>query len=127
MRDVNARMRPRGVEDLDPEDPSQVLNDVGEPPEETAKPGKESRETGDLYGVRTPHAADADLADREGDDFEGAEEGENFLESLARHATEGGPSPDEEVVVVDESEGHHPSESGNRPVADKGSGGPGGK
>jgi len=65
MRDVNARMRPKGVEDLDPEDPSQVLNDVSEPPDE---PDKELPE-----------------------DFEGEEEGENFLESLARHATEDGP------------------------------------
>jgi len=44
-----------------------------------------------------------------------------------------GPEPEEEVVIVDDSDiehpdhrGHHPTESHDRPVADKGSGGPGG-
>lgn len=88
------------------------------------------KDTGELYGVRTPHAGDPDLAapeDRDG--FEGAERGENWLESLSGHAAESGPAPEEEVVIVDDSDperGHSSTESGDRPVADKGSGGPGG-
>lgn len=165
MRDVNKRMPRRGVEDDDPEDPAQTLDDVGqidvEPLDVDAMPEAErddelaramaeskegdlesedegedeerpadTKETGKLYGVRTPHAADADLAD--GPDhgsFEGAEEGENWLESLSRHAAEGGVAPDEDVTVIDESDDHggtQPSEAADRPVADTGSGGPGG-
>jgi hypothetical protein len=44
-----------------------------------------------------------------------------------------GPAPEEEVVIIDDSEiehpdhrGHHPTEWRDRPIADKGSGGPGG-
>ncbi|HVV84172.1 MAG TPA: hypothetical protein VHE35_13965 [Kofleriaceae bacterium] len=88
------------------------------------------RETGELYGVRTPHAGDPDLAAAEDRDaFEGAERGENWTEALTEHAAESGPAPEEEVVIVDDSDperGHHATESGDRPVADKGSGGPGG-
>jgi hypothetical protein len=90
----------------------------------------DTKETGKLYGVRTPHAADADLAD--GPDrgsFDGADDGENWLESLSRHAAEGGAAPAEEVAVLDETDDHgvtQPSEAADRPVADKGSGGPGG-
>ena len=56
--------------------------------------------------------------------------GEHFFESLDAHATEGGPAVEHEVDVLDDSDPnhptHHPTESGDRPVADKGSGGPGG-
>jgi hypothetical protein len=92
-------------------------------------------ETGELYGVRTPHAGDTDLAaaeDRDG--FEGSWRGESWLEALSEHATTIGPALEEEVVVVDDSDvehpdhrGHHPTERGDRPIADKGSGGPGGR
>lgn len=88
------------------------------------------KDTGDLYGVRIPHAADADLGDPGSRmSFAGASAGETFFEALAEHSTELGPAPEEEVVIVDDSDahrGHSPSESGDRPVADKGSGGPGG-
>jgi len=92
-------------------------------------------ETGELYGVRTPHAGDTDLAaaeDRDG--FEGSWRGETWLEALEEHATTMGPALEEEVVVVDDSDvehpnhrGHHPTERRDRPIADKGSGGPGGR
>jgi hypothetical protein len=86
--------------------------------------------TGDLYGVRIPHAADPDLGDPGARmSFAGAAAGETFFEALAEHSTELGPAPEEEVVIVDDSDGnrgHSPTESGDRPVADKGSGGPGG-
>jgi hypothetical protein len=89
------------------------------------------RDTGELYGVRIPHASDTELAAPEDrDSFEGAERGETFFESLEEHAAEMGPQPEEEVVIVDDSDSehptHHPSDWRDRPVADKGSGGPGG-
>jgi hypothetical protein len=96
----------------------------------TPPEGVEVKDTGELYGVRTPHAGDPDLTAPEHlDAFEGAERGENWMEALSEHAAESGPRPEEEVVIVDDSDserGHSPTESGDRPVADKGSGGPGG-
>ena len=92
------------------------------------------KDTGELYGVRVPHAGDPHLAAPEDQDaFEGAMRGETWLEALGEHATAMGPAPEEEVVVVDDSDhehprhrGHHATESGDPPVADKGAGGPGG-
>ncbi len=136
MRDVNARMPKRGVVDEDPEDPSQILDDAGNSEADLESVGEDeerpadTKETGKLYGVRTPHAADADLAGGpDGGSFEGAEEGESWMESLSQHATEGGAAPEEEVIVIDEGDEHggtQPSEAADRPVADTGSGGPGG-
>lgn len=91
-------------------------------------------ETGELYGVRTPHAGDTDLsAPEDQDSFEGSWRGETWLESLGEHATLMGPAPEEEIVIVDDSDiehpdhrGHHPTDRRDRPVADKGSGGGGG-
>jgi hypothetical protein len=178
MREVSARLPQRHVVDLDPEDPSQQLDDLGEfhieplaveaqptaeaseefdiasaenvegesevegeatelgPPSETTvdEYAQFDHETGDLYGVRTPHAGDTTLAAREDQDsFEGSWRGETWLEALEEHAAVMGPAPEEEVVIVDDSDvgtqdhrGHHSTEGGDRPVADKGSGGPGG-
>jgi hypothetical protein len=82
----------------------------------------------------SPHAADTNLAAREDQDlFEGSWRGETWLEALEEHAMEMGPAPEEEVVIIDDSDiehpdhrGHHPTEWRDRPIADKGSGGPGG-
>ena len=168
MREVSARLPHRHVVDLDPEDPSQQLDDTGEfhiePLAIEAQPTAEASEafdiasaenvegeseleaeatsdgdaepagdTGELYGVRTPHAGDPNIsAPEDQDSFEGSWRGETWLESLKEHAIEMGPVPEEEVVIVDDSiehaehRGHHPTEGGDRPVADKGSGGPGG-
>jgi len=167
MHEVSARLPHRHVVDLDPEDPSQQLDDLGEfhvePLAVEARPAAEAseeldlasaenvegeseletpsqvtadayadaaEETGELYGVRTPHAGDTNLAAPEDrDSFEGSWRGETWLESLEEHAIEMGPAPEEEVVIIDDSDshaGHHPTETGDRPVADKGSGGPGG-
>ena len=93
-------------------------------------PDASTKETGELYGVRTPHAGDPDLSAPEHlDSFDGATRGEHVFEAIAEHATESGPAPEEEVVIVDDSDpdaGHHSTERGDPPVADKGSGGPGG-
>jgi hypothetical protein len=177
MREVSARLPHRHVVDIDPEDPSQQLDDLGEFQIEPlavdaqstveasedldlasaenvegeseselgladeaiaelyAEGGEDTGEdTGELYGVRTPHAGDPNLAAPEDrDSFEGSWRGETWLEALEEHATVMGPALEEEVVVVDDSDiehpdhrGHHPTER-DRPVADKGSGGPGGR
>lgn len=108
------------VEDIEPEEAEKAEPDEDQP----------HRDTGELYGLRTPHASDREIsAGEDHDGFIGAESGENFLESLEEHAAEMGPLPEEEVVVVDDSDpqrGHHSTEGGDPPVADKGSGGPGG-
>lgn len=90
-------------------------------------------ETGELYGIRIPPAGDTDLAAAEDRDaFEGAWRGETWLESLQEHATLMGPAPEEEVVIVDDSDaertdhrGHHPAQQQQRPIASPRSAGPG--
>jgi hypothetical protein len=152
MREVSTRLIHHHIVDLDPEDPAQPLDDPAgfelepldvdaqaqedlaeaaavELPDEDDEEDQEPRprETGDLYGVRTPHAADPAISAPEDQDaFEGADRGEHWLESLEEHAAEMGPQPEEPVVVIEESQRHHPSDHRDRPVADKGSGGPGG-
>jgi hypothetical protein len=160
MREAS-RLGRRRLVDIEPEDPSQQLDDIGEidvapldvgavPAEEAAEEldaaaaenvlgdsepdddeDKDEKDTGKLYGVRTPHAADTDLsASEDRDGFAGSESGENWLEALEEHAAELGPAPEEEVVIVDDSGVEHrvhPSEHRDRPVADKGAGGPAGR
>lgn len=90
-------------------------------------------DTGELYGVHTPHATDNELdktADNES--FIDSEAGETWLETLGKKASEYGAEAEEELDVVDDSDhhpdhrGHHKSDTRDRPVADKGSGGEGG-
>ena len=104
------------------EDEELGLADEDEPTSEYVA-ARVKRDTGDLYGVHLSPAADRDFDDPE-------ERGESFAEELREHAAEGGTLPEHEVVVIDESEDlhptHHSTESGDRPVADKGAGGPGG-
>lgn len=168
-RRASATLPHRHVVDLEPEDPSQQLDETGEfhidPLAVDARPAAEASEdldiasaenvegeseietradadqhtevehdVGELYGVRIPHAGDTTLAAREDQDsFEGSWRGETWLEALGEHATAMGPLPEEEVVIVDDSDvehpdhrGHQPTEWRDRPVADKGSGGPAG-
>jgi hypothetical protein len=88
------------------------------------------KDAGELYGARTPPASDRDLAAPEDhDSFERSESGENWLESLRESATEGGPEPEIEIVVIDETDPeapHNPTMRAKKPIADKGSGGIGG-
>lgn len=144
--------------DIDPEVPSQLLDDAGQytalPIDVDAMPideaeadleaatvtaeaddmdmiayAEQADDTGDLYGVHTPRAADRDL-DKTNDQesFVDAELGETWLETLGKKAAEYGAEAEQELDVVDNSDEHvgHGSESGDSPVADKGSGGPGG-
>jgi hypothetical protein len=88
-----------------------------------------TKDVGDLYGVHVPPAADPDIASSDLDTFQDAALGESFTEELLAKTTEGGPTPEHEVDVIDDTDTHprhHATESGDRPVADKGSGGPGG-
>ena len=85
-------------------------------------------DTGELYGS---HVTPADAPERgsgpDGGEYAEAELGENWLETLEADAAEGGPVPEREVDANDDQDTvAHGSESGDRPVADKGSGGPGG-
>lgn len=164
MREASELPQP-SIMDIDPEDPSQLLDDAGQysivdleveaqphaeadaeldaavetadaseidtPQDTTADAyAEEADDTGELYGVHTPRAADRDLdktADQES--FADSEQGETWLETLGKKAAEYGAEPEEELDVVDNSDehnGHHSTESGDRPVADKGSGGDGG-
>lgn len=80
-------------------------------------------ETGELYGVHTPRAVDRDLPD--GD--VSFDEGQNWLEALETSSVEFGAEPEEDLDVVDEVDmAPHPSDTRDTPVADRGSGGPGG-
>jgi hypothetical protein len=90
-------------------------------------------DTGDLYGVHQPPATDRDpelTSDTE--QFVDADLGENWLETLGKRAAEYGATAEHVVDVVDDSDehpdhrGHHATESGDPPVADKGAGGKGG-
>lgn len=177
MRDASRLPQPSLV-DVDPEDPSQRLDDAGqfsvvedleveaqpeaeagadmdlaaieaegdsteqednEPPIETPSEttadayAANADDTGNLYGVHQPPATDRDpelTSDTE--QFVDADLGENWLETLGKRAAEYGASAEHVVDVVDDSDehpghrGHHATESGNPPVADKGSGGKGG-
>jgi hypothetical protein len=80
-------------------------------------------ETGELYGVRTPHAVARDLPD----DRAAFDEGQNWIEALETSAAEYGAEPEQELDVVDDMDtAPHPSDTRDTPVADRGSGGPGG-
>jgi hypothetical protein len=156
MREASELPQP-SIVDLDPEDPSQLLDDAGQyqivdleveaqpqaeadaeldaaveatsevdtPQDTTADAyAEEADDTGELYGIHTPRAADRDLdktADQE--EFVDSNEGETWLETLGKKSAEGGAEAEEELDVIDDADGHHSTESGDRPVADKGSGG----
>lgn len=92
-----------------------------------------AEDTGDLYGVHTQRAEDKDL-DRtpDNEEFIDSDQGETWLETLGKKASEYGAEVEEELDVVDDSDehedhrGHHKTDTRDRPVADKGSGGDGG-
>lgn len=89
-----------------------------------------AHDAGELYGVHLPPAQDPERGGGpELGEYPESELGENWLETLGGEAVEGGPIPEREVDPNDDSDtrgGHHATESGDRPVADKGSGGPAG-
>jgi hypothetical protein len=83
------------------------------------------RDEGELYGVHTPRAADRTLPD----DDAAFSRGQNWIEALEERSAEGGPLPEHEIDVVDDTDEEHThpnSETKDRPIADLGSGGRGG-
>lgn len=134
--DVDAAAAEVFAEDEELEEDSEVdagARDLETPSETTADAyaaAADGEDTGELYGLHTPHATDHELdktPDQES--FVDSEQGENWLETLEKKAAEGGAEAEEDLEVVDNSDelgGHHSTESGDRPVADKGSGGEGG-
>ena len=79
---------------------------------------------GDLYGVHTPAASNPHHLD----DDQAMESGENWVEALQADAIENGALPERELdAIVDEEDTDlppHPSDTRDRPVADRGAGGP---
>lgn len=117
------------------DDESDVDDDASEldtPETTTADAYADSADdTGDLYGVHVPKAADPDLdltQDRES--FQDSALGEHVFETLEKkYAENGTENPEEDVEFEDDSDphgGHSKSDRRDTPVADKGSGGPGG-
>ncbi|HTR52650.1 MAG TPA: hypothetical protein VMJ10_18170 [Kofleriaceae bacterium] len=87
------------------------------------------RDTGELYGVHVPPAADTELAPEDSATAGDPALGETWTEELRAKSSESGAVPEHEIDVIDETDDahpHHATESGDRPVADKGSGGIGG-
>ena len=87
---------------------------------------------GDLYGVHVPRSADGADIDLTPDQesFQDSSLGEHVFETLEKKLAEAGTAnPEEDVEFEDDSDrerGHSKSDRRDRPVADKGSGGPGG-
>lgn len=85
--------------------------------------GAAEGDLGDLYGVHTPPAVDRTLPD----DRAAMDQGQTWLEAMQESAVEYGAEPEHEIDLVDEQDKPpHPSDLRDRPVADRGSGGPGG-
>jgi hypothetical protein len=142
---------------LDPSDPSQELDETGtfeveplsvdaEPEAEAeeqldaaiaeADPGDDDatlvrpRDVGELYGVHLTPAADRDLgAPEDHDSFARADDGENWIESLEQATAENGPDAEREIDPNDDTDyfAHHPTDTRDRPIADRGGGGRGGQ
>jgi hypothetical protein len=139
--------------DLDPSDPSQILDDAAASRDEvdaqpaadaeadleaaiaeSAEPGEPLDEdvvgdVGELYGVHTPPAVDKEPPGY-GDATSASqtETGENWLEALEATSAENGAEPERELDVTDEDDEtpHHSTDTRDRPVADRGAGGPAG-
>ncbi len=105
-----------------------ALEEDLETPEDTTLDAIEAsaHDVGDLYGVHTPPATDRTHPDGDAS----FEEGQNWLEALETDAVEKGPEAEHDLAdVVDDEDVYdapHPSDTKDTPVADRGSGGPGG-
>lgn len=117
--------------DLAESDEDEDEKDIVDPDDMTAdERTAELGDVGELYGVHLPAAQDVERGTGpELAEYAEADLGENWLETLETDAAEGGPLVERPVDPNDDSDelgGHHATESGDRPVADKGSGGPAG-
>jgi hypothetical protein len=120
-----------GGGDVLPDDPEveAALDDDGgsdlDAPEMTTLDAMErsAHDVGDLYGGHTPRAVESEHLD--GD--RSFDEGQNWLESLETDAAEFGAEPERPIDFYDEQDkGSHQGDMKDTPVADRGSGGPGG-
>ena len=123
--DVDAEPQAEADAELD----AAVATSAGEYAEEPDQ--TDLGDVGDLYGVHVPAAADPGLdANADGEAFQDADLGENMFETLEKKMAESGTAdPEEDVEFEDDSDplgGHHKTDRRDLPVADKGSGGPGG-
>jgi hypothetical protein len=115
-------------EERDADDESRELDT----PEQTTADAyiEAADDTGELYGSHLPPAADPNLdVSSDGETFKDSELGEHAFETLEKKMAENGAEPEHELDVTDDSDverGHHKSDNRDRPVADKGSGGPAG-
>lgn len=111
------------------------LEDTGlvDPPNEADVPPRSELDeiealvhgTGELYGMHTPPAVDREPPE----DRVAAERGESWIEALEELSVENGPEPEHELNVIDDEDVDRPphaSDARDTPVADRGSGGPGG-
>jgi hypothetical protein len=156
MREASELPQP-SIVDVDPEEPSQLLDDAGQYStidlETEARPHAEAdaeldaaveataesdsidvldqRDVGDLYGVHMPRAADSDLdVSDDQESFEDSTLGEHMFETLEKKMAEGGAEPEMDLEIEDDSDpdaGHSKTDRRDRPVADKGAGGPAGR
>lgn len=104
----------------DPLDPVQSID--GTTPFDEEDLSTEVGDVGDLYGMHTSHAVDRVHRD----DDAAFETGQNWLESLETDSAEYGIEPEEPLEVVDDADivaGPHHSDTRDRPIADRGSGG----
>ncbi len=124
--DIDAAIEMAESDEDHDEEPEEELSDDDLTDEErTAK----AKDVGELYGVHLAPAQDPERgAGPDLGEYVEADEGENWLETLKTDAAEGGPVVEHEIDPNDDSDHdvHHATESGDRPVADKGSGGPAG-
>jgi len=105
MREASA-LPGRSVVDLDPEDPSQLLDDAGQ------------FSNVDVEVEAQPHV-EADVeGDAESESFSDSELGENAFETLEKKTAEGGAEPEAELDIEDDSDEHRGHHRRDRPVGD---------
>jgi hypothetical protein len=122
------------VEALDPAGGFRVDSFTGEQPavadveldDELDLAKTAEHDTGDLYGVVTQQAVDNALTTPgDPEQFVGDDKGQSWIEALSASATENGAVPEAPIDVEDELTS--PASRRDQPVADRGSGGPGGR
>ncbi|MGE3544516.1 MAG: hypothetical protein AB7L28_11305 [Kofleriaceae bacterium] len=119
-QEVISDMDAMSDEDLD----ASPIEGVGDQPPTLDAIEQSMHDAGDLYGGHTPAASDP----HHPDDDRAMDEGENWVEALQADVIEGGALPEHELdAIVDDADTDlppHPSDTHDRPVADRGAGGP---
>lgn len=142
MREVSA-MPTSSVVDVDPEDPSQLLDEAGQfgivDMNVEAQPHAEADadldaavatsaddytdvmdstdvgDAGDLYGIRIPPANDRELdVSADRESFSDSALGEHAFETLEKKMAEGGAKPEVELDIEDDSDDHRGHHASDR-------------